>query len=388
MKKFDKRMIVYVLVGIGLLVIQNLTTKFLQNYSQLINLIVWGIIFSILQFKNTEFTRYQNVKDKIIYTLLIMVGYYVVYFALGFFYGYSNNPYSQEINAVMKNILFIIGLSLLQEYTRYKVLYDTKEMISYVIITLLFAMFSLDFTNFSYYFSNPERTLEYIFGDLVVSLIHSALLTFFTLKGGIKLTFSYTIISKLGIIFMPILPKINWFIKCVLELVIDLLLFIVIHYLNQYRNRNIERIEIVKSNPIKTIPVIIFLTIFTLFVAGILPYKPVAVMSNSMVPVFSRGDIIIIKKIDEKQIKNLEEGQIVEYKVASGSSIVHRIKKISQSENGLMFTTKGDNNISEDSDKVQENQIKGIVTMVIPYLGFPSVYFSQFVMNMAPKIDT
>lgn len=388
MKKIDKRMIVYVFVGIGLLVIQNLTTKFLQNYSQLINLIVWGIIFSILQFKNTEFTRYQNVKDKIIYTLLIMVGYYVVYFALGFFYGYSNNPYSQEINAVIKNILFIIGLSLLQEYTRYKVLYDTKEMISYVIITLLFAMFSLDFTNFSYYFSNPERTLEYIFGDLVVSLIHSALLTFFTLKGGIKLTFSYTIISKLGIIFMPILPKINWFIKCVLELVIALLLFIVIHYLNQYRNRNIERIEIVKSNPIKTIPVIIFLTIFTLFVAGILPYKPVAVMSNSMVPVFSRGDIIIIKKIDEKQIKNLEEGQIVEYKVASGSSIVHRIKKISQSENGLMFTTKGDNNISEDSDKVQENQIKGIVTMVIPYLGFPSVYFSQFVMNMAPKIDT
>lgn len=388
MKKFDKRIIIYILVGIGLLVIKNLTSQYLQSYSQLINLIIWGIIFAILQFKNVEFIRYQNIKYKIIYMLLIMVGYYVVYFAFGFFYGYSNNPYSQEINAVIKNILFIIGLSLLQEYARYKVLYDTKGIISYVIITLLFAMFSLDFTNFSYYFSNAERTLEYIFGDLVVSLIHSSLLTYFTLKGGIKLTFSYATISKLGIIFMPILPKINWFIKCVLELVVALLLFIVIHYLNQYRNRNVERREVVKSNPIKTVPVIIFLTIFTLFVAGILPYKPVAVMSNSMVPVFSRGDIIIIKKIDEKQIKNLEEGQIVEYKVASGSSIVHRIKKITQSGNSLIFTTKGDNNVSEDSDKVQESQIKGIVTMVIPYLGFPSVYFSQFVMNITPTIDT
>ena len=48
-----------------------------------------------------------------------------------------------------------------------------------------------------------------------------------------------------------------------------------------------------------------------------------------------------------------------------------------------VFTTKGDNNVSADSEKVQESQVKGIVKMVIPYIGYPSVYFSQYVLNYA-----
>ena len=111
-------------------------------------------------------------------------------------------------------------------------------------------------------------------------------------------------------------------------------------------------------------------------------------MSNSMVPVFSRGDIIIIKKIEEEDVKYLEEGQVIEYKVASGSSIVHRIQKVDYTGTKKVFTTKGDNNISADSEKVQESQVKGIVKMVIPYIGYPSVYFSQYVLNAKPIIDT
>lgn len=388
MKKIDKSLLCYIMVGIVIIGIGIVTEKYLPNYNRLVNLIIWAIIFTILQFSPTNLQRYQNVNDKIIYTILVMAAYYIAYFSLGFFYGYSNNPYSQKINAIVENIVFIIGLALLQEYTRYRLINKNKSIILLIIISIFFTLFSIEFLKFPYYFRNVESGIEYVFGELLIILIKSFLLTYLALNGGMKLNFIYAIISNLGIIFMPILPKLNWFVSCVLEIVTALIIFLIVRYFNNYRSKTIERKEITKLNPIKAIPVVVLLTIFTLFVAGLLPYKPVAVMSNSMVPVFSRGDIIIIKKIKEEDVKYLEEGQIIEYKVVSGSSIVHRIQKVDYTGAKKVFTTKGDNNVSADSEKVQESQVKGIVTMVIPYIGYPSVYFSQYVLNISPIIDT
>lgn len=388
MKKIDKSLLCYIMVGIVIIGIGIVTEKYLPNYNRLVNLIIWAIIFTILQFSPTNLQRYQNVNDKIIYTILVMAAYYIAYFSLGFFYGYSNNPYSQKINAIVENIVFIIGLALLQEYTRYRLINKNKSIILLIIISIFFTLFSIEFLKFPYYFRNVESGIEYVFGELLIILIKSFLLTYLALNGGMKLNFIYAIISNLGIIFMPILPKLNWFISCVLEIVTALIIFLIVRYFNNYRSKTIERKEITKLNPIKAIPVVVLLTIFTLFVAGLLPYKPVAVMSNSMVPIFSRGDIIIIKKIKEEDVKYLEEGQIIEYKVVSGSSIVHRIQKVDYTGAKKVFTTKGDNNVSADSEKVQESQVKGIVTMVIPYIGYPSVYFSQYVLNISPIIDT
>lgn len=388
MKKIDKSLLCYIIVGIVIIGIEIITEKYLPNYTRLINLIIWGIIFTILQFKTTNLQRFQNVSDKIIYTILIMIAYYIAYFSLGFFYGYSNNPYSQKINAIIENIVFIIGLALLQEYTRYKLINENKSIISYIIITIFFTLFSIEFLKIPYYFRNVETGIEYIFGDLLISLIKSILLTYLAINGGMKLSFTYVTISNFGIIFMPILSKLNWFVSCALEIVTSLIIFLVVRFFNNYRSKTIKKREIMKLNPIKAMPLVVLLTTFTFFVAGILPYKPVAVMSNSMVPVFSRGDMIIIKKIKEEDVKYLEEGQIIEYKVASGSSIVHRIQKVDYTGTQKLFTTKGDNNVSADSEKVQESQVKGIVKMVIPYIGYPSVYFSQYVLNINPIIDT
>lgn len=388
MRKTDKSILFYIMVGIVIIGIGIVTEKYLPNYNRLVNLIIWAIIVTILQFSSANLQRYKNVNDKIIYTILIMVAYYIAYFSLGFFYGYNNNPYSQKINAILENIVFIIGLILLQEYTRYRLINKNKSIISLIIVTIFFTLFSIEFLKFPYYFRNVEAGIEFVFGEFLITLIKSILLTYLAVNGGVKLSFTYVIVSNLGIIFMPILPKLNWFVSCVLEIVTALFIFLIVRYFNNYRSKTVEKKEIKKLNPVKTIPMVIFLTIFTLFVAGLLPYKPVAVMSNSMVPVFSRGDIIIIKKIKEEDVKYLEEGQVIEYKVASGSSIVHRIQKVDYTGDKKVLTTKGDNNVSADSEKVQEGQVKGIVTMVIPYIGYPSVYFSQCVLNISPVIDT
>lgn len=107
--------------------------------------------------------------------------------------------------------------------------------------------------------------------------------------------------------------------------------------------------------------------------------KTAAVVSNSMSPYFNRGDVCIIKKITNySQIKDLKEGDIVEYQL-NNIFILHRIIDVSQTSQGYKFETKGDNNKDADLLLVDESQIAGLVTFVVPYLGYPSVWFSEWI---------
>ena len=73
-------------------------------------------------------------------------------------------------------------------------------------------------------------------------------------------------------------------------------------------------------------------------------------MSNSMSPVIEKGNKIIIKKQNEYEI-----GDIITYINNDGNLITHRI--IKKYEDG--FITKGDNNNTEDKEKVRKNQVLG-----------------------------
>ncbi len=102
--------------------------------------------------------------------------------------------------------------------------------------------------------------------------------------------------------------------------------------------------------------------------------KPImAVVSNSMVPVFSRGDLIVIKGLECGKI---EVGDIIVYNnPVRKIPIVHRVVEIdSDSQGEVLFTTKGDNNGHTDqssgiSPPVRCEWVRGEVKLIIPKLG-------------------
>jgi signal peptidase I len=102
--------------------------------------------------------------------------------------------------------------------------------------------------------------------------------------------------------------------------------------------------------------------------------KPImAVVSNSMVPVFSRGDLIVIKGLECGKI---EVGDIIVYNnPVRKIPIVHRVVEIdSDSQGDPLFITKGDNNGHTDqssgiSPPVRCEWVRGEVKLIIPKLG-------------------
>lgn len=90
---------------------------------------------------------------------------------------------------------------------------------------------------------------------------------------------------------------------------------------------------------------------------GVLGIKPVIVLSGSMEPEISAGDLILLHKADTKE---LQEGDVICY-LASKKAVTHRIKTILTGEDGLpRFITQGDANRVEDRLAVTADQVEGI----------------------------
>jgi signal peptidase I len=100
-------------------------------------------------------------------------------------------------------------------------------------------------------------------------------------------------------------------------------------------------------------------------------FKPLTVLSNSMVPVFEAGDVIITREIDAEDLK---VGDIISFYNEEKNLITHRITSIAEKNGERQFFTKGDNNNTADEEVITTSDIAGKELFHIPKLGFLSNY--------------
>lgn len=98
-----------------------------------------------------------------------------------------------------------------------------------------------------------------------------------------------------------------------------------------------------------------------------LGYSMVTVLSGSMEPEFSPGDLLIIKKQ-----KSYAPGEIVTYQ-EQGSFITHRIVEIAENT----VVTKGDANDAPDGTRLVLADIYGKVCLMVPGLGQLVLFFKS-----------
>lgn len=93
-------------------------------------------------------------------------------------------------------------------------------------------------------------------------------------------------------------------------------------------------------------------------VPSVLGYVPLSVQSDSMIPEFEKGDLIISKAVDDSTA--LEKGDVITFKtIIEGVDALntHRIVDISETDGVEFYTTKGDNNDIEDTEPVARTAV-------------------------------
>lgn len=97
-----------------------------------------------------------------------------------------------------------------------------------------------------------------------------------------------------------------------------------------------------------------------------LGFRAYIITTDSMKPHINSGDIVLIKKTKEK---NLKTGDVISFKQDDGV-ITHRIVEITKNEEGkTQYVTKGDNNNVEDKRKIAYEEIQGRKVLRIPSFG-------------------
>lgn len=109
----------------------------------------------------------------------------------------------------------------------------------------------------------------------------------------------------------------------------------------------------------------------------------VAVESNSMVPAFTRGDILILGGVPADQLKT---GDIIVFSPPGHATpVVHRIMKINSDGS---FQTKGDANSGQLSFEthIMPGQIHGRVILMVPMLGWVKIGTMEYIIPNLPVI--
>ena len=101
-------------------------------------------------------------------------------------------------------------------------------------------------------------------------------------------------------------------------------------------------------------------------VPSIFGYKPFIVLSGSMETELYKGDLAIVKKIDPKELKVKD---IIAFREEEKRVVTHRIVEINEENGEVRFTTKGDNNNTNDDGFVKFSQVEGRYVGKIKGLG-------------------
>lgn len=125
------------------------------------------------------------------------------------------------------------------------------------------------------------------------------------------------------------------------------------------------------------ISTITILVVAILFMTGFLKYEPIAILSNSMLPTFSNGDMVVYEKVDEESLKSILVNTIIVYSIGD-TNVVHRVVETLNIDGKIYYRTKGDMNNMPDANLVGINQIKGIYKFHIKYMGFPSIWLYKY----------
>ncbi|MDD6480578.1 MAG: signal peptidase I [Clostridium sp.] len=351
-----------------------------SKYTSLCNPLFW-LFMAILSYLVARDEPSQKMRNKYDITqsiVIIVVIYCMIYFSLGLVFGYERSPYSHEVVAILKNLWTFISVIVFQEFTRYQLVkLSPKKIGYYALITALFIIAEIDFWNFSSNFSNNVEFFKYMSQTIVPLIVTNCLFTYLSIMSANLPATIYRCLLMLMTILLPIFPALNWLIKAMMEIVLVIIASLYVNYVDIKSSRIMTRRQVKKESVVSYIPFVIVLVVLVCFISGTFKYQPIAVLSNSMLPTFARGDAVIMKKIDKKDLKKLKKGTILYYS-KEGRLIVHRIVSVKHTDDGKVeVTTKGDNNNANDPWVITEDDMIGTVSFMIPYIGYPSVWVNE-----------
>lgn len=374
MKKGYNKILILEIVLLVVLLFNSFVFKIANLYEISAIILPFLILMVILFGIDKDNFRYK--KDVLINVITILLTYYLITYFLGFFSGFIKNSYSLSILNIFKNTFPVILLIIISELIRYVIFNKTKGNVPCMLFGyLLFVLIDVNTMINVYDVTTSLGITKMICLVVFPSITKNIFLMYLTLKVGYKTPIIYRIITELNVYLIPIFPDFGEYINVLLKTVLPLAIMARLN--NMFNYYTIRKIKDSRYNNRKLIlySIITFiLLIIVLLTSGLFKYQALTIGSGSMSPRIEKGDVVIIKSVNDKSL--IKKGDILVYN-HDNKIIVHRVIKKIVSDDKVSFMTKGDYNNAKDSWIVKDSDVIGIVEFRIRWIGMPTVALNE-----------
>lgn len=384
MKKKNKRIKSYDIIFIFetavmiLLILSNFKNNLTNVYKlPLILLILDFLFFLILGYEKKNKRLNKEVTfDLFLYSMIFLIIYYLSGIVISF--AKSNNYLT--LYGLTVFIIPTILTIVFKEHFRNSLLTksgDNKFLIFYtfllfIIIDILVALSILNL-------SNSYEIFLFIALTLLPSITTNILATYVSSKVGYLPMIIYLLVLSLYKYIIPIIPNPNEYLKAIIDFILPIVvLFRIKKTIDKYSDKEVE----INRNYGKIVSVLVIIPILIIgilvyFISGYFKYYALAIASGSMRPVFDKGSVVIVEQInkDYDNYDKIKKGDIIAFKTDK-AVVVHRLIRIIKTKDEVFYYTKGDANKDEDNYLIKNKDIIGVVKFKIPYIGYPTVWFS------------
>jgi len=322
--------------------------------------------------------RIRHKSDKMLVIASVLSVWFVAYFLSGLLFTFVHNAVASSWQITAVNILAFGAAVVAVEYIRYvlMLLAGRRNVLWFgILVSLLFTVQQISLLQMTDV-GTVLDILKFVITFVVPALVSSLLLTYLSVSTGLGSQLVYSLGIMAITVVPPIIPKYDWYMTSMTSILLVVAVYVMI-------DRSTDESDEARIRRRRRHPRVAFDAAFVLvmvalvmFMIGAFPYKPVVIMSNSMVPVFSRGSVVVVQHL--RAPIDISIGDIIQYE-AENKVITHRVVAIDTAEDDsgdLVFTTKGDNNPSRDTP-VSQSRVIGIVRSTVPYVGYPTVLLRE-----------
>lgn len=304
--------------------------------------------------------------------IILMTTVLTVYLG-GFFLGFNRTAFIYTPIGIIKNIYPVIITAISFEVIRNVVARNSgKKKFLLILLTAYYILFSLALSLMYYKFYNMEQVFKFFCVYFCPVVAKELLYSHLSYKVGLKPTLILRLALDLYPFMFPIYPDLGEYLTSVIAILLPYIIYASTIKSIKYVEKERESFNKISRKFIYT-PIIIFLLIITSLVSGLFKYKMIAVASGSMQPTYNRGDAIIYEKVKAEEI---DVGHVLAFKYQN-LIVTHRVITKYTNNNTIKFQTKGDANKDKDAFLVPKEDVLGEVKYVVPYIGLPTVWFSE-----------
>jgi signal peptidase len=313
-------------------------------------------------------------------TIYVVIVSTIVWFILGLFTGFGLNTYIidpiQYALFLSANIVIIILIELNRHILVNKFFHRVNW--SYFLLLVLYTTIIYSI------FNNIDFTTVIGVLELTVLGLYNTLYTttawFYGFKTHTILALTYGSLYRLSPILLDTTPRTGYMFTGFLLLIATFTIYF--YHIRRRSRENAYGESGLKKRFSSIIYMFSFIALIIAIIGFVLGYRGLVVVSNSMYPVFQRGDIVVI---DTNGMDHINKSDIVAF-IVKDKIIIHRVVGEENRRGEILYSTKGDANNNTDPWIIHREQIIGRYVYMIPLIGYPTIYLAELVNDGVVRI--